>query len=87
MNLVEPEALLLRVLIGGCVVRNNTLWNLANVLPLGVTLKSKVKRLDLRRKRGDLSQKIGDDLRIPGGLIDVRANKNEAHCVYSLGCV
>ena len=87
MDLVEAKSLLLRILIGCCVIGYNAIGDLADVLALRMALKSKVKGLDLRRKRGSLSQQIGHDLRVSSRLIDVSANENKAHCVYSLGSV
>jgi hypothetical protein len=78
-KLVEAKALLARILGGGRILRNHTLRNLAVIGVARMTLESKVKDLDLGRKRRHLAKKIVGDLGVSCGLINVRAHKKNSH--------
>ncbi len=78
-KLVEAKPLLARFLSGRCVLRNHSIGNLAMVRSTWMTLKSKMKDLDLRGQRSHLAQKIVCNLGLSGRLIDVRTHEKNAH--------
>ena len=78
-KLIEPKALLTRILGRRRILRNHPLGNLAMIRVPRVTLESKVEDLDLGTERRHLTKKIVGDLRVSRGLIHMSAHKKNPH--------
>lgn len=78
-KLVEPKALLTRILSSCRVLRNHPLGNLAMVGVPRMALKSEVKDLELRGQRRHLAKEIVGNLGIPSRLVHMSAHKKNPH--------
>lgn len=78
-KLVEPKALLARILGRGRILRNHALRNLAMIGVSWMTLKPKMKHLDLGAQSRHLTKKVVGDLRISRGLVHVGTHKKNPH--------
>ena len=79
VDLVEAEALLLRVLVGGRIVLIHTGRRLAMPGCVRVALEAVVKQLDPRRQGRGLLEKVMGDLGVARGLINMSADENDTH--------
>lgn len=78
-ELIESKPLLTRILNGRRILRNDTLGNLAMIGVSRMTLKSKVKNLDLGTQRRHLSKEILGNLGLSSGLIHMSTHKKNPH--------
>jgi hypothetical protein len=79
VNLIEPESLLLGILVRSCIVLVDTRGSLAVAGGILVALEAIVEELDTRGESGGLLEKVMGNLGVSGDLINVRADEDDTH--------